>query len=171
MTSDTSRAISSSRPKIVAWSAVNGRGPTNGELSERSRYIRRTPAAAELAREVRRRAAVDAELQCSEVAVEVVAGRLGGRDLHRDAQTAEARLHRGDEAAMDDPEIPVGQPVAQEQQRRPGERTLDVMGKQLRVARDGDEEVQVVVLGQDERLGEPQMTVEVDTSGFATVGL
>ena len=87
--------------------------------------------------------------------------RVGSRQLHRDAQAPQARLAGHDQPAVDDAEVPVAQPVADEDQRRAGQRALDLRRQQVFVARDGDEEVEVVVLGQHERLREAEVTMEV----------
>src|SRR5262245_41669365 len=153
MTSDTSSAVSASRPKNRSRSsAVYGRGPTYGAFSVSTTVTVGLPAILQLVGEVDRGPPVHAQLQRAEVPVQVVARGVAGRQLDGDAQAPQARLRRSDDPAVDDAEVPVGELVADEQQRCAREPALDLVRQQLRVTCDRDEEVEIVVLGQDERL-------------------
>src|SRR5829696_6439314 len=160
MTRETSSAVSASRPKNSSRSsAVYGRGPTYGASSSSTTVTPVHSATPQFAGKVHSGSPVNAQLQRAEVAVQVVArGGFGGH-LDRHAHPPQACLRRRDEPPMDDAEVPVGEPVADEQQRRAGQPTLDLMREERRITGDGYEEVEIVVLGQDERFGDAEPAV------------
>src|SRR6266508_378871 len=120
-TSETSSLASASRPKKSARSPrSNGRGPTYG-LSSASATVGVAPAAAELRRELLRGPPVHAHAERAEVLLEVLPLGIARSQLDRDAQPPQALLAGHDEPAVEDAEVPVGEAVADEEQRRSGE--------------------------------------------------
>jgi hypothetical protein len=73
------------------------------------------------------------------------------RDQHHHAQVSLAAqaLAEPPQALKQHPDVPVGHPVADEQQRRAGDRLANLIREQLGVLH-GRQKRQVVVLGQDD---------------------
>src|SRR6266480_5960268 len=82
---------------------------------------------------------------------EVVASGLGillSTQLDRHVESARSAPPLGHKCPMDDAKAPVGEAVADEEQRPARERFLDLGWQQFRIA-DVDQEVEVIVLGKD----------------------
>jgi hypothetical protein len=111
---------------------------------------------------------VDFHLEVPEIGVEILdCGFLSllvvvlGHQLHRDVGLADAPVEIRHEAAEQNPEVQVLQAVAEKQDRRASERALDHARQKRAPPRDGHEKVEIVVLGEDERIGHLVVAVQV----------
>ena len=117
----------------------------------------------QLADEILGAAPVDADVAILEIRFQVPARALRLQDaallrvdLHGDVGVAAARAGRAllaHDAAEEHAEVPVVHPEAEEEQRGVGQRAAHRRRDQVVVAGDADQVVEVVVLGQHQRVG------------------
>src|SRR5215212_8085100 len=117
------------------------------------------PTASQLGSKLAARAPVHADLELAKIVIEVFLGLFPAclipdrRELHGHMRPPDAFLQVAHQDPENDPKIPVGDAVAQEQQRGPRQCPLDPRWEQTLVLREIFEEIQIVILSKHQRLG------------------